>query len=239
MPTTTIPEPAAGPAENGILEFFSQMWWPVSRVTASTSPLCEAANDHALVDRGPQARAAARLASCRRRPFAPELFHRQLCGKVHQLRRRLDILVLAATGRRSAAPRERQGKRVNASGFGLGCHRRDRSGRVGVHRRSRGERGRRDPEILRRLPARCRIRCRRPLGASAATPPCIRSAACGGLLLGVVRIARAPRGSGAANALGSAGQRLDRIVRLALIDQYARQAQARDAAAVRCPSNAS
>ena len=54
VPTTTMPKPAAGPADSGSFNFLIHTGLPVSTATASTSPLSEAAKTVPLSSAGPK-----------------------------------------------------------------------------------------------------------------------------------------------------------------------------------------
>ena len=78
----------------------------------------------AVVDDGPEAEAQYRLLFASADALAPELFDRQRLRKFHQHRRRLDVLVLAATGGNYES-RQGQGKQKahqrSALGEGAGA----------------------------------------------------------------------------------------------------------------------
>jgi hypothetical protein len=97
-PTTTMPKAAAGPADSGILEFLDPDLLAGLQATASTSPLWEAANTMPLSSAGPSPK---RSFTCFLPPptLSPHSFFTGSVGEFDQLRRRFDVLVLAAAGR--------------------------------------------------------------------------------------------------------------------------------------------
>ena len=209
------PEARRRPGRQGSFSFLTQTWRPVSRSTASTSPLCEAANTMPLSTAGPKPR---RSFTCFLPPPTPSpqsFFTGSVCRKFDQVGRRLDIFVLAAAGR-DQQRRESQREAINASGFGLVRRSAALARSVPWARSDRQFSVQQGAEST---PPSCRRR---------RAPPCTPSTRAADILLGVVGVAAhfvvaAPR-----KLPGVIGERLDRIVGLALIDQDAREAQARD-----------
>ncbi len=105
-PTTTIPNPAAGPADSGSLSFLSQTLLAGIQFDSQQFALVRGREHHTIVDRRSQARAAASPASCRRRGFRPRFSSPAAWPETSQAQPAVRRPCPCCSRRRRAAPRE-------------------------------------------------------------------------------------------------------------------------------------